>query len=237
VCPKTFPNLKAKGANTVGKSQAEKTTENNQLLLQQQQMQQAQQAADTQRQLLAQQQAYAAQISPLAQSLMGFGSQSLNSLGQLQNGKIDQNLYNAILAPQKNAITSGYSQAQQNLVDALGSQGIYGSGLSVNPQATLQMNQVRDLSGAANNAYQQTYQQQFQNGQLGAQLGLQGANILQGQQGIFNPVPYGQLGNQSAGSVLSIDPRRYQNTGMGLLGSLAGAGLGVLGQTKTFKNL
>lgn len=198
----------------MGKSQAQKNQERINLQVAQAQADQSRQQAATQQALLSQQQQIYGQISPFAQSAIGVGNEALQ-------GRVSPGLVNAFLQPAKSALTSSYDQGRQNLLESLASQGVYGSGLGATSQAAFERSQARDIG----NLTQQANSQALQTA-LG--LGFQGANILQGQQGIFNPVPYGQLGI-AGGQVAMTDPRQYARAGSGLLGGLAGAGLGAIG--------
>jgi len=141
-------------------------------------------------------------VEPLGQALIQFGIDPVSFLQSSQG--------QAILAPTQEAIASNFGAQRQNLVDALGQTGFsFGGGIGTAPFANLLSEEAGAQSGNVQNLVAQS---------LG--LGLQGANILQGQQGIFNPVPVGSLANQSAQGISS---------GQELATALAGAGIGAAG--------
>ena len=109
-------------------------------------------------------------------------------------------LVNAYLNPARSALTSGYDQGRQNLLESLGAQGVYGSGMGAGAQGAFEQSQARDLG----NLYQQANSQALQ---TALSMGFQGANVLQGQQGIFNPVSYGGLSQGYAQGAM-VDPRQ-----------------------------
>lgn len=184
------------------------------LRVSQEQASQAQQAAATQQRLLAQQQQIYGQISPFALSALNVGNEALA-------GNLNPALVNTYLQPAKSALTSSYDQARQNLIESLGSQGVYGSGIGGGAIGSLESRQARDIGTLTQQANAQAIQTA-----LG--MGTTGANILTGQQGVFNPSPYG---NQAIGNAQAalVDPRQYARAGGGLLGSILGAGIGAVG--------
>jgi hypothetical protein len=97
--------------------------------------------------------------------------------------------------------------------------------LSAGPLANFYQQQAHDVSSSDANAHLQALMQA-----LG--LGMNGANLLSGQQANFNPVPYYGAGSQ-AGSVGAIDPRQYASVGSGVLGALAGGVGSALGGALT----
>jgi len=198
----------------VGKSSVQKQTEQNQLQLQTLQMHQANQQAENQRQLLAQQQQIYGQISPFALSAIQQGQDAMN-------GNVSPSLLNALLVPQRNQLAQDFSQAGNNLAEALGQSGAYGSGIGAGPMANLFAQQARAQSDASANA-------RLQGLQIGMQNGFNGANLLNNQQSVFNPIPYGALGNDSANNILRINPQQYAKANPlgGILGGITAAGLG-----------
>jgi len=198
----------------LGKSQLQKQQEKLNFQLSQAQADQARQSSINQQAFLAQVQKISGQISPFAESAIQAGIDAVA-------GRANPALVNAYLQPARSALTAGYTQGRQNLIEALGAQGIYGSGLGIGPLASLESSQARDIGNL-------TQQANIQALQTGLGLGFQGANILQGQQGIFNPIPFGQL-SQGFAQTAMVDPRQYARAGGGLLGSVVGAGLGAVG--------
>ena len=198
----------------MGKSREQKEQQRINLQLSRDQSAQARQAAETQRALLAQQQKIYGQISPFALSSMQMGQDALQ-------GKVPDAFTNAYLLPARNALSKSFSQSRENLIQALGQSGQYGSGISVGPLANLETEQSRAVGDVEANSRLAALQQALS-------MGFQGANLLGGQQAIFNPVAYGNLSNQYAGTALQ-DPRQYARAGTGLIGALGGAGLGTLG--------
>lgn len=169
----------------------------------QQELQQAQQQQQIQQQNLAlQKQAYG-QISPFAAGLLGAGTNALK--GQAPD---------FFQLGTRNALASAFGQQRQNLTDFLGSSGQGFGGLAAGPAANLGAQE----STAMGDAYSQALQQA-----LG--LGMQGGNLLQGQQAIFNPVPYGQMATQGLNNYTQATP--MQGFGSTLGQSLLGAGIGA----------
>ena len=155
------------------------------------------------------------QISPFAIAAIQAGNDALG-------GKVNQGLVNAYLQPARSALTSGYDQGRQNLLESLGAQGVYGSGIGAGAQGAFEQSQARDIGNLTQSANSQALQTA-----LG--MGFQGASLLAGQQQIFNPAAYGNLANQYAQSAIQ-DPRQYARANPlgGILGGLASAGLGSL---------
>lgn len=129
------------------------------------------QAQDMAKQNYAQQQEIYKQISPLATSLMGLGISPedfmKSSLGQ------------AILGQQRAGISNEFDAARTNLTEGLGATGMTGSGVGVGPmanlfgnEATMNANLIQGLP------------------LTGLNLAMGGANMLQGQQAMLNPLGY-----------------------------------------------
>ena len=136
------------------------------------------------------------QISPFATGLLGAGQNALKGIAPdfFQLGT-------------RNAIASAFSGQRQNLADFLGQSGQGFGGLAAGPAANLGAQE----SSAMGQSYADAIAQA-----LG--LGMQGGNILQGQQALFNPVQYGALAAQGFGNILG-QPRSN------ILGQLLGSGL------------
>ena len=140
------------------------------------------------------------QISPLATSLMGLGISPedfmKSSLGQ------------AILGQQRAGISNEFDAARMNLTEGLGASGFTGSGVGVGPMANL-FGQEAMMNA---NLIQQLPL-------TGLNLGMQGANILQGQQAMLNP-----LGFQSAaiGGYTNIPQGQWGKNILGAVGSALG---------------
>ena len=213
----------------MGKSHAQKQVEQNDIAVQQQQMafqnQQAQLAAEqTARQNALQQSAletykqYQQMVNPFAQSALDVGTQALN-------GQVPQGLANALLAGPRQQLSADYAQAGNNLTEALGRNGLSGTGLSAGPLASLYSKQAGDVANLTQNANLQALQ-------MGLNAGFQGANVASGQQslglqspGIYNPLGYGSQAI-GAGQAANVDPRQFAGFNWGgLFGGLAGAGL------------
>src|SRR5690348_7378842 len=180
----------------MGKTAQQKQAEQANLQLQQLQLEQARQNAATQNRLLDfQQQQYNA-ISPLATQALQIGQGAMN-------GQLPQGFLNAYLLPQRTELASGFQGARQNLTEALGKYGQLGSGIGVGPMAKQYNAEAVAQGNATANANLQAL-----NSALG--LGFRGANLLYGQQGVFNPATYGNLstGDVSTGTQ---DPAQYQS--------------------------
>ncbi len=148
------------------------------------------------------------QISPFATGLMGAGQDALRGIAPdyFQLGT-------------RNALAGAFGQQRQNLADFLGKSGQGFGGLAAGPAANLGAQE----SSAMGQSYADALSQA-----LG--LGVQGGNILQGQQGIFNPSPYGQLGTTGLNNYTQATPMMGFGSALGgsLLGSAIGAGTSFL---------
>jgi len=135
-------------------------------------------------------------ISPFGNQLLGLGQGSLTG-----------DVPSWLLGPMQEQTGKNFSQARSNLWDTLGSTGQLGSGVGTGPLAYLSAEEANAL---ASNKWQAR--------QTGIGLGLQGANVLSGQQALFNP-------NQS-GATATMDPRQFARDPMlgNILGALIGAG-------------
>lgn len=163
-----------------------------------------------QQQNLALSQQYADMQKQLYGQVQPFGAAALQSGQDALAGKVNPQF----LLPIRNSLSASFGQSRQNLIDALGKSGQYGSGVSVGPQAALENDQSRAVGDATSQALQ---------AQLG--MGFQGANVLAGQQGLYNPI--------TAGTSAVQDPTMYKRAfGFGdVLGALSGAALGGFGST------
>ena len=98
----------------------------------------------------------------------------------------------SLLMPGRTAIGQEFEAARSQLVDLLGSRGFStGSGVGVGPLANLFGQEAQQQSQLTAGLPLQA-----------VQLGLQGANLLQGQQAIFNPQITGGIASQSAANVI-----------------------------------
>ena len=152
-------------------------------------------------------------IEPFAKALI--------SLGLDPQAILSSPLGVSLLAPGRSAIGQEFEAARSSLVDLLGSRGLStGSGVGVGPLANL---------------FGQEAQQQAQLVQglplQALQLGLQGANVLQGQQAVFNPQISGGIASQSAANVIGQPEGIGAQLGVAALGGL-GSALSGLGQPR-----
>lgn len=148
------------------------------------------------------------QILPFAQLLMQAGIDPIAFL-QTPQGQ-------ALLGPVRESIGQEFDQARSNMFD-------WFSGSGVDPKASgLAMGPIANLFGAESKAQSDALRDFISNSM---NLGLQGANVLQGQQGIFNPATSGGLSLQAGNQVINA-PR---GPGWGLAQQLIGAGGQALG--------
>ena len=99
----------------------------------------------------------------------------------------------SLLMPGRTAIGQEFEAARSSLVDLLGSRGLStGSGVGVGPLANLFGQEAQQQSQLTAGLPLQA-----------VQLGLQGANLLQGQQAVFNPQITGGIASQSAANVIN----------------------------------
>lgn len=121
----------------------------------------------------------------------------------------------ALLAPLRQDIGNQFDQARMNLVDMGAGAGFSpASGNMIGPLANMFSSEAMAQSGALQQLMSQ-----------GLNLGLQGANVLQGQQGVFNP-------NASLGSSINAGQSVIQapvGPGWGLAAAALGAGGTALG--------
>ena len=185
----------------MGKGKTKNQSE--QLSLQQQQMSNQLLQADIKRQ-----EAVFQQIKPLADFLLAFGIDPVKFLSTPQGA--------ALLAPQRAAIGQGFDQARTNLVDMLAGTGFSpGSGQGAGPLANL----FGQEAGAQSDLLYKTIADSLN-------LGLQGANILHGQQAVFDPFRAGGIGSNAAQNIQAspLGPAIIGAAGSAL-GGLFGGGL------------
>ena len=114
----------------------------------------------------------------------------------------------SLLMPGRTAIGQEFEAARSSLVDLLGSRGLStGSGVGVGPLANLFGQEAQQQSQLTAGLPLQA-----------VQLGLQGANLLQGQQAIFNPQITGGIASQSAANVIG----QPEGPGVDILKAAAG---------------
>src|SRR6266480_243716 len=152
---------------------------------------------------LARQNAIYGQISPFATGLLNMGQQAQQGIApaSFQLGT-------------RNALASAFGQQRSNLADFLGSSGQGFGGLAAGPAA--------NLGAQESTAMGQSYADAL-NQAMG--LGLQGSNVLQGQQGIFNPQAYGGMAGQGFNNYTQSTP--MLGFGSSLLQSGLGAAIGA----------
>lgn len=149
---------------------------------------------------LAMQRELMGQITPLATSLM--------SLGLDPTQFIQSALGQSILGQGRKAVSGEFGQARTNLAEYLGNSGLTGSGVGVGPMANLFGQEAMAQSDLVN-----------QLPQLGLNFGLQGANILQGQQAMLNPQSYLATG---IGGLNSLQQGQWGSRILGAAGQAAG---------------
>lgn len=137
------------------------------------------------------------QLAPYATSFLNTGANALNGIAPayFQNAELP-------------SLESGFKGARQNLLNFFGSSGQGISGLAAGPLANEQAMESTAMDQAKVNAILQ-----------GLNIGAQGANMLAGQQSVFNPLPYSQAATQSNQAIYQMS----QNPWMGLLGGAIGA--------------
>lgn len=165
------------------------------------------QQAQTQQQVAAQnlalQRQVYSQISPFAGGLLNMGTQAQKGIAP-----------DSFQLGTRNALAGAFGQQRSNLADFLGSSGQGFSGLAAGPAA--------NLGAQESTAMGQSYADAL-NQALG--LGIQGGNILQGQQGVFNPYPSASLATQGLNQYTQATP--MQGFGANLLQSGLGAAIGA----------
>ena len=162
---------------------------------------------------LARQNQIFGQVSPLAGGFINAGTNALNGVAPdyFQLGT-------------RNALASAFGQQRQNLADFLGSSGQGFSGLAAGPAANLGAQESTAMGQAYNDALLQALS-----------LGTQGSNILQGQEAIFNPQPYGSFAGSDFNAYTQATPVR--GFGSSLLGSLTGAAIGAIPFGNVFRRI
>lgn len=143
------------------------------------------------------------QISPFASSLLQTGQDALQGKAPdfFQLGT-------------RNALASAFGQQRQNLADFLGKTGQGFSGIAAGPAANLGAQESTAMGQSYADALTQA---------LG--LGMQGGNMLTGQQAVFNPSQYGGLATQGFNNTLQATPMSgfWGNLGSSVLGSAISA--------------
>ena len=141
-------------------------------------------------------------IEPFAKALLSLGLDPASILSSP--------LGVSLIAPARSAIGEEFEAARAQLVDFLGSRGLSTqSGVGVGPLANLFGEEAQQQAALVQGLPLQALN-----------LGLQGANLLQGQQAIFNPQITGGIASQSAANVIT------QPEGPGLQVGLAALGAG-----------
>lgn len=188
----------------MGKSSQQKQAEAMQLQTQKQ-------AAETAAQNAALQKAIYQQIAPFADMLMKFGIDPLKFLQSPQGA--------ALLAPVREQIGSSFDQSRMNLVDMMAGAGFSpGSGQSVGPLANMFSSEASAQSNALQNLIGQALS-----------MGMQGGNILQGQQAVFNPNAAWGNSINAGQSVITAPPGPFLSTIAPALIGAAGTVLGGFG--------
>ncbi len=127
----------------------------------------------------------------------------------------------SLLMPGRTAIGKEFEAARSSLIDTLGGRGFStGSGVGVGPLANLFGEEAQQQSQLTAGLPLQA-----------VQLGLQGANLLQGQQAIFNPQITGGIASQSAANVIGQPEGPGVQIATAAAGGL-GAALSGFGQPK-----
>jgi hypothetical protein len=152
------------------------------------------------------------QIAPFANLLMQMGIDPIKFLQTPQGA--------AMLAPIREEISNNFEQARMNAVDMFAGTGFSpGSGLAAGPLASLYGQEVGAQAGALQNLFGNAIN-----------MGLQGANVLQGQQAIFNPSIAGGLANQAANTVITAPATGLRAIAPALIGAAGTALGGYLGR-------
>lgn len=205
------------GPVALAKSKEQKEQQNINLESARRQQEAQQRAMAQAQQAYQQQQSIYGQLSPFATQALNIGQGALS-------GNIPPEWVNMFKSIGRNALSSSFSGGRNNLIEALGQSGQYGSGVQGGPLASFEQDQARAFGESDTNASLQALMQA-----LG--LGFQGANVLQGQQAMFNPLGYTGAGI-SAGQAGTRNPQEYARAGGGVLGSILGtatqAGMGAL---------
>ena len=152
-----------------------------------------------------QQQEYQKQVNPLITALLGLGI----SPEQFMQSSLGQ----ALLGQQRAGISSEFDAARQNLIEGLGSTGMYGSGVGVGPLANLYSGEAV----AQANALQNT-------SMTGLNLGFQGANMLQGQQALLDTMGFQRT---AVRGFANVHQAQRWNKILGAAGSVLGGPFGA----------
>lgn len=147
-----------------------------------------------------QKQADRKQMQPLISALFGLGIDPQtfmqSALGQ------------SLLGVQRQGISNEFDAARMNFSEFSGERGLTGSGVSAGPMANLFSQEAMAQADAINRT-----------SMTGLDLGMQGANLLAGQQGMLNPLGFG---SSAIGGFNSIQQGQW---GKNILGA-AGAAIG-----------
>ena len=170
----------------------------------QMELQNAQLQQQIEKENLARQNLIYGQVSPFGVGLLNAGQAGLKGVAPdyFQLGT-------------RNALAGAFGQERQNLADFLGRSGQGFGGLAAGPAANLGAQESSAMGQAYNDAVLQS---------LG--LGLQGGNMLQGQQAVFNPQNYGSMAGQGFNAYTQATPMQGFGSvlGQSLLGAAVGAG-------------
>lgn len=139
-------------------------------------------------------------ILPLASALM--------SLGISPETFLQSPLGQSILGIQRQGLSSEFDAARGNLFESLGNSGFTGSGVGVGPLANLFSQEAMANSNLIN-----------QLPLTGLDLSLQGANILQGQQAMLNPLGFG---SSAISGFNSLQQGQWGKNILGAVGQAAG---------------
>jgi len=142
-------------------------------------------------------------IRPLATALLALGIDPQTFISSA--------LGQSILGQQREAISSEFGAARQGAVQQFANQGLTGSGVTAAP--------IANLFGQEAQANARALQQLPL---TGLNLGLQGANILQGQQAIFNPNPTAANALQGFNSVINAPTNEILRALIGASGQAIG---------------
>lgn len=150
-------------------------------------------------------------IRPLATALLSLGIDPMSFISSA--------LGQSIIGPQREAISNEFNAARMRAIEQFGNQGLTGSGVTAGP--------IANLFGQEAQAQAQARQQLPL---TGLNLGLQGANLLQGQQAIFNPNPTSANALAGFGSIINAPTNDVLKAVIGAGGQALGGLLGGLGK-------
>ncbi len=147
-------------------------------------------------------------IEPFAKALLALGLDPASILSSP--------LGVSLLMPGRMAIADEFEAARSQLVDFLGSRGLSTqSGVGIGPLANLFGQEAQQQSQLVAGLPLQA-----------VQLGLQGANVLQGQQAVFNPAITGGVAAQAGANVLNqpVRPSIFEQISGPLGAAISGFG-------------